>query len=204
MAWSIETALQANLETWVSAGTDYIARLARQHGANAYVRPSQWSSDDAPMLEVVKDAIPRLGAYAWDTIVLLQPTSPFRETRHVLECVAALQDSADLDSAFTALRVPEKFHPDQVIQRNPKYPACRQTLAPVYVRAGSVYAFRVGTVDRHGDIYGRNYALIEVDPSASITLDEPSDWEEAETRIAKIRRHIPAEVWQACVNWPSG
>lgn len=182
MAWSIETALKAGLETWVSAGTSYIASLARQHGANAFVRPAQWSADDSPMLEVIKDAIPRLGAYAWDAIVLLQPTSPFRGTRHVLECVAALQDSADLDSAFTAIRVPDKFHPDQVIQRNPRYPACRQTLTPVYVRAGSVYAFRAGTIERHGNIYGRNYALIEV--PESLTLDELDDWQKAEQRLS--------------------
>lgn len=187
LAWSISSAFESKAcdQVWVSAGSDLIASRATLHGAQAFVRPWELSGDDVPMLPVVRHAILHLGLGWTDIVVLLQPTGPFRSLESIRRCVAVLQDEPMTDSAFTVVPVPLRYHPSQIVARGAKYPACRQTLAPVYVRAGTVYAFRASTVERHGDIYGREYALIEVGEEEAANLDTESDWTEAEWRIER-------------------
>lgn len=183
--WSIDVALQVGgLDRLVvSAGNAEIERVARDAGAEAYIRPQELNGDDTPMIDVVRDAIEYCGLEDDDIIVLLQPTAPFRSVESVRRCVFDLQSLVGLESCLTRLRVPDRFHPDQIIDGSLRYPVNRQELTAAYVRAGTVYAFYVGVVQEYGNIYGEVCAYVEVPEAEALNLDEMSDWHEAERRV---------------------
>jgi len=196
--WTIDTALQVGgLDRLVvSAGNEEIAVTAIRAGAEAFVRPEELNGDMAPMIDVVKDAIEYLGLKDEDIIVLLQPTAPFRSVESVQRCIQGFLGT-DINSCMAVLRVPDRFHPDQitadlrhpmdVAHGKPRFPVNRQDLEPTYVRAGTVYAFYVETARKHGDIYGKSCLEIEIPESEALNLDEMADWYEAERRVQEDR-----------------
>ena len=136
------------------------------------------------MMEVVQHAIIGLGVGDVDIIVLLQPSAPFRSFESIQECIRALKCNDNfLDSCMTIVRVPDRYHPDQIVYDTHRFPVNRQDLERVYVRAGTVYAFYVGTIVRHGSIYGELCHRIEVPEEEALNLDEMADWYEAERRV---------------------
>jgi CMP-N-acetylneuraminic acid synthetase len=102
IAWTIEAALGCPLisEVMVTTDDDEIAEIAKQYGANVpFMRPSELASDTATSFDAIKHAInfyrTELGQ-AFDFVILLQPTSPLRNSQHISEAIELLsQKKAD-------------------------------------------------------------------------------------------------------------
>jgi CMP-N,N'-diacetyllegionaminic acid synthase len=165
-------------------------------------------TDQCAMVEVIKDVLARLPGPEEQVCVLLQPTQPLREPKHVQAAIALLEESK-ADSVVSVVELPKTHHPTFVceiidgtyIQRREVSaldhvgtmrgaPGTRQAMPPVYIRDGTVYVFRRRTVTRHGDIYG-NYAWpFIIDPRETCPLDSAADWVDAERRLRE--REAPA------------
>jgi CMP-N-acetylneuraminic acid synthetase len=160
------------------------------------MRPADLARDDTPMLPVLRHAIDALAAEGWvpTFVVLLQPTSPLRRGTHVREALDLLRTSG-ADSVVTVVEVPRHFTPDYVMRieqgtLKPFLPegakvTRRQDARPAYSRDGTVYAFRRETLDRFGSIYGHDCRPIVIAAEDSLSIDTPSDWAEAERRLAE-------------------
>jgi CMP-N-acetylneuraminic acid synthetase len=61
----------------------------------------------------------------------------------------------------------------------------RQDARPAYSRDGTVYAFRRSTIENSGGIYGEDCRPLLIDPSDSLSIDSPADWDEAERLLAR-------------------
>lgn len=88
IAWSILAAKGSKHINRVFVSTDHpqIAKIARQYGAEVIDRPAEFAQDRTPTEPVVKHAYEWLRdhkGYAADTIVLLQPTTPSRQSFHI-------------------------------------------------------------------------------------------------------------------------
>mgnify|MGYP000403183643 CR=1 FL=1 len=98
IAWSIQAGLQSKYVDRVVVTTDdeEIADVSRRYGASVpFMRPDDLSSDDATSLDVVRHAVKSLGE-SYKYIILLQPTSPLRESKHIDGAVEFLmQKNAD-------------------------------------------------------------------------------------------------------------
>lgn len=98
----------------VSSDDSGIISYCRAQGVEApFVRPGRISGDKAPMIDVVKHAVDFLRkneSYRPDYIILLQPTSPLRKTRHIDEALKGLIYS-DADSIVSVVEVPHQFSP---------------------------------------------------------------------------------------------
>jgi len=93
IAWTIEEAINSNVFSRIIVSTDSeeIAKIALHSGAEVpFMRPEEYSHDTASSTSVVEHAINYLsqkeGQY-FDVIVLLQPSSPFRTSKHITEAV---------------------------------------------------------------------------------------------------------------------
>jgi N-acylneuraminate cytidylyltransferase len=86
MAYSIEAALNSGLfdRVIVSTDSEHYADVARQWGAEVMMRGEKLSDDKATTYMVIEDMLQRLNAPC-GYFVLLQPTSPLRTDRHILE-----------------------------------------------------------------------------------------------------------------------
>lgn len=92
IGWTIESALGSRLldRVVVSTDSERIAGVARGLGAEVpFMRPAALAADDSAMLPVLCHALETLNLEGggYDTVVCLQPTSPFRSSRHVDEAV---------------------------------------------------------------------------------------------------------------------
>jgi len=122
------------------------------------IRPAALAGDEVPMIDVVKhclDLCPRAEAF-----LLLQPTQPLRQVRHLAQAAALLRGR------------------DSVVSVG----------LDTFQRDGTVYAFWRQTVIRYGTIYGENIALMAVPAAETINLNTPEDWARAERRLHEIHR----------------
>ncbi len=153
LAWSIDIARQVAEIDRVIVSTDdsEIAAVGRKYGAEVYDRPAHLATDEALVIDTLKDLLCRLESEgeAPEWVVLLEPTCPLRsadDVRRCLELVAGGQfDSvatfkdADLNPHRAwrlADGIPEVFIPGAV----PWLP--RQKLPKAYQLNGAVYIFR--------------------------------------------------------------
>jgi CMP-N,N'-diacetyllegionaminic acid synthase len=180
----------------LSTDSPEIADAGRRAGMEApFMRPASLAADDAPMLPVIQHALAEIVRSGWspDIIVLLQPTSPLRRPDHVRDAVNLLRET-NADSVVTVVEVPRHLSPDYVMRIDegrlkPFLPdgariTRRQDARAAYSRDGTVYAFHRMTLQRFGSIYGEDCRPLLIDANESLSIDSPSDWDEAERRLA--------------------
>lgn len=120
IVWSIKAAQQSKYvdRIVVSTESDEISAVARAAGADVpFVRPNYLASDTASSLDVVKHALSELNhkGQCYEFIVLLQPTSPLRTSKHIDESFELLQSK----NADAIIGVTELDHPIELTNRLP-------------------------------------------------------------------------------------
>jgi len=90
ISWSIEAGLKSKYidKVIVTSDDDEILDLAKEFSADIIRRPSDLASDTATTFMAIAHTIKNLEEY--DYIVLLQPTSPLREEKHIDEAIVLL------------------------------------------------------------------------------------------------------------------
>jgi CMP-N-acetylneuraminic acid synthetase len=94
--WTIEAAQKArSLTAWVVSTEDEEVRdVALSLGAYVVRRPDELAEDTVSSDAVALHALDWMGASEYDILVLLHPTSPVRDWRHIDQAVSALWASA--------------------------------------------------------------------------------------------------------------
>lgn len=175
------------VRTLLSTDDDEIAALGRAAGIDVpFRRPAELSTDDSPMLPVVRHALEWLEQRGErvDALVLLQPTSPLRTARHIDEAVDRFLASG-ATSVVSVVEVPHQFNPVSVLkvqdgwlvpfisERPPVYR--RQDKPVAYARNGpAVLVASVETL-RRGDLYGDRCLGYSMDARSSLDVDGPED-----------------------------
>ncbi|WP_435116922.1 cytidylyltransferase domain-containing protein [Candidatus Pelagibacter bacterium nBUS_49] len=90
IAWSIKAGLKSTYidKVIVSSDKDYILKIAKNYGAQTIKRPKQLASDTSKIFYTIHHALLNLRKY--DYIVLLQPTSPLRNEKHIDDAIKFL------------------------------------------------------------------------------------------------------------------
>lgn len=198
IAWSIDTARSCTLIDRVIVSTDdtEIARLARQWGAEVYDRPDHLATDNALVIDALRDLEYRLKAEGSkaEIMVLLEPTCPFRTVQDVSTCIERLVNE-ELDSIAT-FKVAE-LNPHRAWRlaggsAHTFIDGCvpwrpRQELPEAYQLSGDVYAYRYGALAREelGLLFGRSGAVI-VDAAHTLDIDSERDFLLAELMIMEV------------------
>lgn len=170
-----------------------IASEGKRWGAEVpFLRPPELATDQAATADAVIAALDRLAAAGrtFDTVVLLQPTSPLRELVDIRSCV----DSAR--STGTALTVSEPAHP---VERaltmgdggmlEPLFPpeiaaARRQATRTTYAPDGSAYVIDVSLLRERRAFFLPGRTVGSVVPRArSVDIDVELDLVDAEALL---------------------
>jgi CMP-N,N'-diacetyllegionaminic acid synthase len=159
LAWSIETArgVPEIDRALVSTDNQEIASVAVAHRAEVYLRPAHLATDEALVIDALRDLLGTLRAEgnAPDWMILLEPTCPLRSPQDVRDCLR-LAASGNYDSVATftdaelnphrAWRIvegiPQTFIPGAI----PWLP--RQKLPKAYQLNGAVYLFRSSLLEQ--------------------------------------------------------
>jgi CMP-N,N'-diacetyllegionaminic acid synthase len=153
IAWSIEVAQQVSEIDRIIVSTDdaQIASIGRLHGAEVYPRPPHLATDEALVIDGLKDMLQTLETEgdAPEWVILLEPTCPLRTANDVRDCLKLIaQGGYDSVATFKDAElnphrawrltdgVPEVFIEGAI----PWLP--RQKLPKAYQLNGAVYVFR--------------------------------------------------------------
>jgi CMP-N,N'-diacetyllegionaminic acid synthase len=137
----------------ISTDSEAYAEEGRIHGLDApFLRPQELSGDAAGIVETAQHAVTEVeqrSGTRFDVILIVEPTSPFREARDLQACTSLLVTSR-ADSVITVSPLDEKFHPLKVLTMQHQTIGYfdsrggriirRQQLDPLYFRNGICYA----------------------------------------------------------------
>jgi CMP-N-acetylneuraminic acid synthetase len=181
-------ASRALARTVLSTDDEDIAALGPRWGLEVpFLRPPQLADDAAPMVAVVRHMLDwlRQDGETVTALVLLQPTSPLRDARHIDEAVAIFNANPDCESVLSVVEPPHIFHPLKALRlsghglvhfvedREPAFG--RRDLPLVYaVNGPAVVVVRPTAIER-GEMYGNPIVPYVMSPDVSIDVDEPLD-----------------------------
>lgn len=91
ISWSIEAGINSDYidKVVVSSDSEKILNIAKNYGASVILRPNKLATDTATSFDAVEHTIENLEEN-YNYIILLQPTSPLRNNRHVDEAFELL------------------------------------------------------------------------------------------------------------------
>jgi CMP-N-acetylneuraminic acid synthetase len=174
----------------VSTESNEVAENVHALGCEVIKRPEELAQDDTPMVPVVRHALHFLAdreGYCPDITVLLQPTAPLRNARHIDEALQLLMSSR-ADSVVSVARVPGHYNPhwqflvdrDGLLSKYSdasmdKLRTRRQALPDTYTRNGAVYAFHTELVLEHNSLYGDRCIAYIMPPEESVNIDSQQD-----------------------------
>jgi CMP-N-acetylneuraminic acid synthetase len=171
----------------VSTDDDEIASCAKALGADVpFMRPAAAATDTAKALAYVLHALealePQDGAY--DAVMLLQPTSPNRNSAVIAQAVArmAASQSDSLISCYLEEYINDLVMYDPqadgtLVPRNPLHNkgVRRQEHGPAMVRNGALYVTRTSYLKATGSLVCDRPVLLEMSKLDSIDVDAPDD-----------------------------
>lgn len=89
IAYTIEAAVQSRVFDRIIVSTDSIhyAKISQYYGSEIMMRNKELSSDDATTFMVIEDILKNRLSEHIDYFVLLQPTSPMRNAKHIINAI---------------------------------------------------------------------------------------------------------------------
>jgi CMP-N,N'-diacetyllegionaminic acid synthase len=191
---ALETSLGAGCFDVIALSSDDDEILAEADGLDvvALKRPPKLASSTARARDVVGHALDALEdpAAPFDAVAIVQCTSPFTAPEDVAKTIELLERSG-AESAVSVVRLDAALHPAKLKRLEgdrllPFLEDDRLTpsheLPPLWVRNGSVYAFR-RDVARAG-LEAHDVRGYEMPPERSLDIDTPRDLALAELLLA--------------------
>lgn len=198
LARAIAAARETSLFDRVYVSTDsddYVDEAARAGVDTPFKRPAELADDKSLVADAIRHTLDMFAARGerYDTLALLEPTSPLRTAKIVRETVLAAETEG-WDAAFTVSPVARKYHPLKQLHRSTDgvLSFCsahaqpnvnRQQLDRTYVRNGFCYAIRVPAFLETHSLHGTRVKGILVEDHA-ISIDSMRDLEEVRRLLA--------------------
>lgn len=179
----------------VSTDDPEIIQVVENYGLKTpFTRPAELATDNSGTYEVLLHALSfyeRQGR-TYDTIILLQPTSPFRRDEDVSEALKLYSPDIDMVVSVTEARANPYyncFETDSdgflhVSKGDGKY-IRRQDAPKAWEYNGAIYIINAQSLKRESLGKFKRRRMYEMDELHSLDLDTPLDWRIAELLIAE-------------------
>ena len=200
IAYSVEVARQLAPDSDICVSTDdpAIADVVREMGLEVpFMRPDYLATDNCGTYEVLLHAVKffeKLGR-RYDTMVLLQPTSPLRTADDVRRCLEAY--TPDVDMVVTVVEAASNpyyncYETDADgflhISKGDGSFVRRQDAPKAWEYNGAVYVINIDSLKQMPLSKFPRRRMVEMERSRSIDLDTPLDWMVAEAVVAQMQK----------------
>ena len=191
--YTVEAARQIALDEdiYVSTDSQKIVDVVESVGLKVpTMRPAHLATDESSIDDVISHAIKHFDPdrRKYETIMLLQPTSPLRTAQHIKEAVDCLEDGVDLivsvkKTSSNPYYVLLEENSDGFLDSSKKMENLhrRQDTPEVFELNGAIYFFRTDKFNEQGSISKikkkKKYLMIARE---SIDIDTELDWDFAE------------------------
>ena len=192
--YTIEAALQSKYQMRIIVTTDdkETARISKEHGAEVpFIRPKNLAQDETATLPVLQHTINYLrnkANYYPEIIVLLQPTSPFRQAKHIDEAfdlflnneVDSIVSLCEADySPYWLRRIDKYGRVFPLLECKQKYKRI-QDEPKVYRLNGAIYITKVDIIMKSNKLLGSNTMAYIMKKEYSIDIDTDLDFKLAQ------------------------
>ncbi|HHE46373.1 MAG TPA: acylneuraminate cytidylyltransferase family protein [Bacteroidetes bacterium] len=205
--YTVEAGLSATMTDRVIVSTDspLYRDIALSAGAEApFLRPVELALDTTPSIDVIIHALKWLAdkeSYSPDILVLLQPTTPLRDGRHVDEAINRMLDSG-ADSVVSLVasqrclyRLCELDEDGRVrILKHTDY-VRRQEVPMIYRENGAIYASYADRILDQKKLLGERIAGYIMSERDSIDIDTDLDLKLLKILLSE-RRQNSGEKWK--------
>tara|TARA_Y100001970_G_scaffold293953_1_gene445019 strand:- start:5765 stop:6475 length:711 start_codon:yes stop_codon:yes gene_type:complete len=194
--WTLKNALASKYIDYVLVTTDSedIRKIVRKERVEVpFLRPANLSSDDASMDDVIHHALAWTRAndkFKSDQFILLQPTSPFRNNKHIDEALELANCNKKFNSVVSISKVTK--HPfwmkkiddngrlkDFMSKKSLKY-SNRQSLPILYQLNGAIYIAENDYFFKNKVLFDENSKPYIMDEYSSLDIDSIFDWDVAQ------------------------
>jgi len=178
IAWTIEAAKKSKLfdRYVVSTEDEEIAEVSKKYGAEVIHRPPELARDETPILPVLQDALKKIDA---TVVVLLNPTSPIRNSDLIDHCIRRFLDSG-ADSLATGFMCKYKEYGT--------HDRRRQDIEGFFYDDGNVYVIKADLIKK-GDRFGKKIERVITAKEQNIDIDDDFDFWLAEQILKKRLAH---------------
>ena len=196
ISYSIEASLNSKYisRTIVSSDSKEIIDISKKCGAEIIKRPEKISGDEINSETVISHVLDNISnVEEYDYLVLLQPTSPLRNEKHIDEAFEILFN-AQADSLISCKKIDNAPLKAFMLDKNNylrgisnnTYPFMRrQDLPPLYMPNGAIYISRVIEFRKNSTLFSKKTIMYEMDNNSSIDIDIWDDLKIAESLLIK-------------------
>jgi len=192
IAWSIEAAKKSKYidEIVVSSDSNEILEIAQKYNVKTIKRPDELATDTASSVDVVKHVAENYPGYEY--VVLLQPTSPLRNKKHIDEAIELLEKKnadaiisvCEMDhSPLWSNTLPESLSMKNFLREDVKNK--RSQDLPTYYRLnGAIYICKTDRLLEQNTFFIKDniFAYI-MDRKSSVDIDDEIDFKLAEVLL---------------------
>ena len=189
MAYTIEAAIQSKMfdEVMVSTDSEEYADIAKKYGAKVpFMRSSELSNDTASSWDLVRDVLHKYkkDGKEFDTVALLQPTSPLRTAEDIIEGYKIINEK----NANAIVAVCEVEHsplwcntlPDDLSMEKFIRPEIlglpRQSIPKYYRINGAIYIVKTEYFNKTKNIYSEKSFAFIMKKENSVDIDDEFDY----------------------------
>jgi CMP-N,N'-diacetyllegionaminic acid synthase len=186
--YTIDEAKKSSLINKIVISTDdpIVQEIGEKEKITIIKRPKIYSTDNASSIDVIKHVIEQLEKKP-EIIVLLQPTSPFRNAKDIDETIKLVKNKKG-DSAETFTEIKERPEYMFTIDNNKNakpldkknLKKSYKKLKKKYIENGAVYVIKTDFFIKNKSFYGKNHKGHIMPKERSLDIDEPMDWKLAE------------------------
>ena len=199
IAHTIDAAINSNIdELIVSTDDEEIAEVSKKLGlAVPFIRPKELAMDNSNSIDVAINGLNQMGKITntfFDWIIYLQPTTPFRSSKDINNCLDIINEKKHIDSVISVVNV-GSYHPARMkfiesgLLVDPDFCETeenqnRQELRPMYIRNGAIYLTKRETLLSRSFKGNSSYAY-EMSHDRSINIDSSEDLDFAKWQLIK-------------------
>ena len=196
--WAAEAIWQSGLDGMVcvlSTDDEEIAEIGRNAGLKVpFMRPTELSGDDVPMQAVAlhaSDWLTQNEGFVAKSIMVLQPTCPFRPPEVLVQAIQMLKDPS-VDAVMGVKPIYRSqttlFYMSENLSLTPlddneEIKSQRQEVQPIYTPNGALYLIRSDKLHNSRGFFPLKSRGIIMDQIASIDIDDSIDWQIAEAIV---------------------
>ena len=198
IAWSISQVLASKYvsEVYVSTDSQVIADISKSYGAQIpFIRPAYLAEDNTPTSDVILHTIDELTKQGkvFSHVMLIEPTSPLRETSDIDAAVEELKSKSFAKSIVGISRV-ESQHPAFCISltsnhllrsKNDFKVLRRQEIDELYFYEGSIYLSEINTYLEKRNFYHEETLGYVMPKYKSFEIDDEIDFDIVEMLMKK-------------------
>lgn len=179
----------------VSTDDSEIIQVVEDYGLKVpFIRPAELAADNSGTYEVLLHALSfyEQQGRTYDTIILLQPTSPFRRDEDISEALKLYSPDIDMVVSVTEARANPYYNCFETdsdgflhVSKGDGNYIRRQDVPKAWEYNGAIYIINPQSLKRESLGEFKRRRMYEMDELHSLDLDTPLDWRIAELLIAE-------------------